>query len=66
MGILDWFKFTPPEYKKFGLFVLNYLTNDEQARAAYLQIQSSQIKSKLTKILRIIVQFIIKFFTALS
>tara|TARA_B100001121_G_C18534199_1_gene547553 strand:+ start:82 stop:555 length:474 start_codon:yes stop_codon:yes gene_type:complete len=41
MGILDWFKFTPPEYKKFGLFVLNYLTNDEQARAAYLQIQSS-------------------------
>jgi len=41
MGIFDFFKFTPPSDKKFGLFISNYIKKDQHILESYGDILGS-------------------------
>jgi|TARA_B100001057_G_C22732317_1_gene904317 hypothetical protein len=42
MGILDFFKFSVPKHKKFGLFISRYLTHEKHIRLLYVEITHEQ------------------------
>ena len=62
MGIFDIFRFTPPAHKKFGLFISNYLKNDEHILICYRGI----IESGCTEGLQLNYELFSKHFRAIQ
>jgi hypothetical protein len=62
MGIFDIFRFTPPGHKKFGLYISNYLKEDEHILICYGDI----IKSGCTEGLQLNYELFSKHFRAIQ
>jgi hypothetical protein len=62
MGIFDFFRFTPPAHKKFGLYISNYLKEDEHILICYGDI----IKSGCTEGLQLNYELFSKHFRAIQ
>jgi hypothetical protein len=62
MGIFDIFRFTPPPHKKFGLYISNYLKEDEHILICYGDI----IESGCTEGLQLNYELFSKHFRAIQ